>query len=160
MTGSLVECLARAAGKHPERIAMADREGALTYGEFADLSGRLRDRLWKMNVRRGDRVGIYMRNSVDACAAMLGVLRAGATYVSIPARAPAAHAALLTHANQLTVVIGERDLLAAWREEMANYGATPATVEIGTPGGGLALWLRLHQLQAADPRPEQLAYIA
>ena len=154
MNGALIDCLTVAARRYPEHTALSDRDGALTFRELEELSARMRDRLRRMSVRRGARVGIYMRNSADACAAMLGVLRAGATYVPIPGAAPAAHAALITHANGLDLVVAERNLVPAWREQMANYGRAPDILAIGTPGGGLALWVALHLLGETDPAPE------
>ncbi len=42
-----------------------------------------------MGVRPGDRVGIYLRKSIDAVAAIYGILKAGAAYVPVDPGAPA-----------------------------------------------------------------------
>ena len=71
--------------------------GEITYRELDALSDRLRDRLRALGVRRGDRVGIYMRKSIDAVAAIFGILKAGAAYVPVDPGAPPARNAYIMH---------------------------------------------------------------
>ena len=55
----------------------------LAYGELDTLSDRTRDRLTAWGVQRGDRVGLYLKKSVDSIAALFGALKAGAAYVPV-----------------------------------------------------------------------------
>jgi acyl-CoA synthetase (AMP-forming)/AMP-acid ligase II len=55
-----------AAERHAEHIAVVEPEhGSVTYRELAELSNRVRDRLCASGVQMGDRVGIYMRKSIE-----------------------------------------------------------------------------------------------
>jgi acyl-CoA synthetase (AMP-forming)/AMP-acid ligase II len=66
----------------PDRLAVEEPgHGTVTYQELATLSDRLRDRLAALGVRAGDRVGLYMRKSIDAVASIFGILKSGAAYV-------------------------------------------------------------------------------
>src|SRR5437667_225384 len=69
--------------------------GAITYRDLASLSERVRDRLRRLGVREGDRVGLYMRKSIDGVAAIFGILRAGAAYVPVDPGAPPARNAFI-----------------------------------------------------------------
>src|SRR5262245_52031664 len=86
-----------AAGQQfPDRIAVIEPGyGTISYRELAALSDRLRDRLHAVGVRPGDRVGIYMRKSIDAVAAIYGVLKVGAAYVPVDPGAPPARNAYI-----------------------------------------------------------------
>src|SRR5262245_42555577 len=88
--------LETAAGRWPDHVAVAMPEGGrITYRELATLSDRVRDRLWKMGVRPGDRVGICCPKSIDTVAAIFGVLKTGAAYVPCDPHAPASRNAYI-----------------------------------------------------------------
>ena len=74
----------RAVVRHaPDRIAVRDTAGSLTFAELdartAALAAVLRDR----GVRRGDRVGVSLPRGTGMVVALLGVWRAGAAYVPL-----------------------------------------------------------------------------
>src|SRR5437879_13670980 len=88
----------RAAQRYPDHTAVVEPgQGRVTYGELARLSDRVRDRLHARGVRAGDRVGIFMRKSIDAVATIYGVLKAGAAYVPVDPSAPVARNAYIMH---------------------------------------------------------------
>ena len=72
--------LIRSAQRSPQALAVVEPgTGSMNYGELDALSDRLRDRLAALGVGKGDRVGLYMRKSIDALTVMFGALKAGAT---------------------------------------------------------------------------------
>ena len=88
-------------GSAPSRTsAVVEATGSepLTYRALGELSDRLRDWLVAMGVERGDRVGIYLRKSADAVAAIFGALKAGAAYLRRPY---GSHFAQRVHPRQL-----------------------------------------------------------
>ena len=89
------------------------------------LSDQLRDRLAALGVGRGDRVGIYLRKSVDAVAAIFGILKTGAAYVPVDPSAPASRNAYIHNNCSVKAVIVERRFEAAYREELASCGGSP-----------------------------------
>ncbi|MFI6013677.1 amino acid adenylation domain-containing protein [Streptomyces sp. NPDC051243] len=72
---------AELAARHPERTAVADKRMRLTYGELARISAGIAGLLTERGVAHGDTVGIAMERGVPLVAALLGVMRAGATPV-------------------------------------------------------------------------------
>ena len=93
---ALHQFLLNAARLCPDRTAVEEPgHGMLTYRELANLSDRLRDRLSALGVGPGDRVGIYMRKSIDAVVSIFGILKTGAAYVPVDPGAPAARNAYI-----------------------------------------------------------------
>src|SRR5687768_7046780 len=94
-------------GAHPA-VEEGDGDGRITYAELDALSDRLRDRLAHWGVKRGDRVGIYLTKSVDAVAAMYGIMKAGAAYVPVDPHVPASRDAYILNDCRVSAVVVER----------------------------------------------------
>jgi amino acid adenylation domain-containing protein len=111
---SVHEYLERAASRFPERPAVEGSEGqAVDYTGLDALSNRVRDRLRHEGVRKGDRVGVYLRKSVDAVAAIFGILKAGAAYVPVDPGAPATRNGYVLSNCSVSAVIAEDRFAAA-----------------------------------------------
>src|ERR671924_2408459 len=96
MCRALHHFLLNTARLSPDRTAVEEPgHGMVTYQELVDLSAGVRDRLAVLGVRPGDRVGIYMRKSIDAVASIFGILKAGAVYVPVDPGAPPARNAYI-----------------------------------------------------------------
>ncbi|MEU7592627.1 amino acid adenylation domain-containing protein [Streptomyces sp. NPDC039022] len=72
---------ARWAGRVPERLAVTDGRSELMYGQLAEVSAGIAGLLRSHGVETASTVGLAMRRGVPLVAALLGVLRAGATPV-------------------------------------------------------------------------------
>jgi len=64
-----------------DQIAVVGEARQLTYGELAHRADGIARYLARHGIVRGDRVGIFAQRSVAAVAAMLGILKAGGSYV-------------------------------------------------------------------------------
>ncbi|MBB4912874.1 non-ribosomal peptide synthetase [Actinophytocola algeriensis] len=73
----------RVATANPDKVAVSDAGGDLTYGELWAGAGDLAASLRAWGVEPGDAVALYAQSSREAITAMLGVLVAGAFYVPI-----------------------------------------------------------------------------
>ena len=124
---SLHAPLQRSAERHPEKIAI-DHPGHLTitYGELNRLCDRLRDRLVHLGVQPGDRVGIYMRKSIDAVASIFGILRCGGVYIPVDPEAPAERCAYILNDCSVKVIIAERGLELPLRQALGSLGPVPS----------------------------------
>ncbi len=161
--------LDRAARIHPHHPAIEDEgSGRITYRDLATLSDRLRDRLRHAGVRRGDRVGIYLRKSIDAVASIFGVLKTGAAYVPVDPGAPAARNALILNDCSVKAVVVEKRFEEGLRAEIGRGDETPPFLLVDGMGGGRPLGHVLDRLQETDPAPaaetefvstDDLAYI-
>jgi len=85
--------LAAAIRDHPDRIAITDRNRAVSYRELDGMTGAIRAVLDESNVSPGDRVAIWLNKSIEAVAGIHGALRAGCAYVPIDPTAPVRRAA-------------------------------------------------------------------
>jgi amino acid adenylation domain-containing protein len=76
------------AAQSPDAVAAADTGGRLSYGELNRRANQIAHRLRRAAVTPESLVAVHLRRSVDAVAAFLGVLKAGAAYVPLdPAQA-------------------------------------------------------------------------
>src|SRR5687767_11401334 len=152
---SLVDLLATAVARWPERIAVEDEKGALTYREVDALSDRVRDRLRVLGVGPGHRVGIYLHKSIDAYASVLGALKCGAAYVPVDHAAPPWRAAYILNDCQVAAVVLESELLPAWESAARQLGALPPVIAIEKPAAGAALTAALDACDAVTPAPSR-----
>jgi len=66
-----------------EDTAIVDKGKTLTYADFAQSVKHFRNRLYKLGVRQGDRVGIFARNSAEFIFAYFATASLGAVNVPI-----------------------------------------------------------------------------
>lgn len=160
--------------RHPDRIAVEEAVsadpglGTITYRELARLSDQVRDRLARLGVRPGDRVGIYLRKSIDGVAAIFGILKAGAAYVPVDPGAPPARNAYILNDCSVRAALVERRFEDRLRSELTALGPMPPLVILESVGGGHGLRASLDREEAKDPAPpaasarsapDDLAYI-
>ena len=72
----------------PDKAAVVDGERTITYGELEARSNQVANLLIELGVRRGDRVGIFLRKSMESVVGIYGVMKAGACYVPLDPGAP------------------------------------------------------------------------
>ena len=77
------ELIKRNAQSAPDSMAVIDHEKRLTYAELQQAVTNCRDRLYAAGVRRGDRVGIFSRNSAAFIYSYMGICSLGAIAVPI-----------------------------------------------------------------------------
>jgi long-chain acyl-CoA synthetase len=75
--------LQNSAERHPGKAALVCGGQRLTYAQVDAMANRLANALRERGVQRGDRVAIYLTNSVESVVAMFGALKAGAVFVSV-----------------------------------------------------------------------------
>ena len=142
MTGPqlLSDYFDRSAAEHPEQVAVEEPDGArVTYAELAELVDRVRDHLWSLGVRRGDRVGIWLRKSIDAVAAIFGILKAGGVYVPVDPTAPASRNGYILANCEAHAALVERRWAEALDQELRGAGHRAELIAVDEVGGGRAL---------------------
>jgi len=107
------------AAAHPDAVAVVFGRQTATYRELDEYANRLARHLRGRGVRRGDSVAMVLPRSMDACAAILAILKAGAAYVPIDPEYPAERIAWIREDSGATAVIGEADLAKAAGESPA-----------------------------------------
>jgi len=142
--------------------------GTISYGELDRLSDRMRNRLVALGVERGDRVGLYLRKSIDALVAIFGALKAGAAYVPVDPGAPAARGAYILSNCAVKVAVVETTHADNLRLELESLGARPrllAIEQVGRAGAGITAALEgagpehVSERASVDSDGSELAYI-
>ncbi|CAN5296135.1 D-alanine--poly(phosphoribitol) ligase [soil metagenome] len=97
--------LQRSAELLPEQTAIEAPHIAVTYRELYAAALLYRHVLIELGVQPGDRVGIYLDKSIDAVAAMHGIMMSQAAYVPVDPAAPARRNAGIHHDCSVRVAI-------------------------------------------------------
>lgn len=84
----LHELVAKSAAEHGDKVAVSCGDEELTYGELNRLSNGVARRLVADGVAPGDNVGVLINRSTDMIGALVGALKAGATYVPLDPEFP------------------------------------------------------------------------
>ncbi len=124
----------------PDAIALAD----LTYAELETRANRLAHRLIALGVDVEDRVGLLLERSADLVVAELAVLKAGAAYVPVDLRAPAARMRLVLAEAGVSVVVTD--------QSRSDVHSGPMVL-VGEPLDGPVT------APEVPVRPENLAYV-
>ena len=146
------------AARSPERPAVADGGHVLTYAELDALSDRVARALLAQGVAPGDRVGILARKSAVSVVALFGVLKAGACYVPLDPKSPAARLATIITDSGITVVLAG-PATAGQAAAMADAVPELRAVVIPDPSGEAVLAEPAGALPADPTIETDLAYI-
>jgi amino acid adenylation domain-containing protein len=164
---ALHELLEHSALESPGQLAVEEADGAsINYRDLAALADRLHGWLHAAGVRPGDRVGIYLRKSIDAVASIFGILQCGAAYVPIDPTAPPVRNAYILHNCQVRALVVEQRLAEAVKPELERIGAAPTQLILAGAGGGAPLREALDRELAPSParsshaaQADDLAYL-
>ncbi len=145
--------------RHGEAVAVSGRGGTLTYRQLDAAAERLARRLRALGVGPEVRVALCLGRSPRLVAAMVGVLKAGGSYVPLDPTYPRERLAFMLEDSRAVALLTERPLHDAagqaesaapchrlWVDELL---AGDAAVDDGPPAGAPA---------AAGPWPHNLAY--
>src|SRR3972149_3703748 len=77
------EFLERSADRLPDKVALVCRGKRLTYAEIEAEANRMAHALSAHGIGRGDRVALYLNNSVELVVSLFAALKAGAVFVVI-----------------------------------------------------------------------------
>jgi amino acid adenylation domain-containing protein len=111
------------ARSRPDAVAVIDRTQSITYRALDEISNRLANLLRARGIAKGDRVGIDLDKSLEAVIAIYGILKAGAAYVPIDARAPVRRAALVVKDCGMAGLITTGARVGKLRAELAQLPA-------------------------------------
>ncbi len=103
----VVASIEEAAAKTPDRPAVTDACGTLTYAQLLDSARRLASVLAERKIGRGATVGICLRRNRNLSVAVLGTLIAGATYVPLDPSYPALRLASIVSDVKPSIILAD-----------------------------------------------------
>jgi amino acid adenylation domain-containing protein len=77
------EFLERQARERPDKIALVKESTRVSFAQLDRLANRLANGLKASGISRGDRVAIYLSNSIECATSIFGILKADAVFVAI-----------------------------------------------------------------------------
>src|SRR6185436_13208211 len=133
------------------RTAIIFEDAELSYGELNQRANQLAHHLSAMGVKPGDRVGIAIERSLDLMVGLLGIVKAGATYVPLDPSYPRERLAFMLADAGVTALLTQRRLLGQLPEQDARVICIDAD------------WSAIAQQPETNPliqlAPESVAYI-
>lgn len=143
---NIVSRLVDAAARHPDRLAIADSGGRITFGALNQRVASAGAGLASEGVRVGDRVLVFVPMSIDLYVAMLGALHAGAVPVFVDAWADRRRLAAAVRAAAPVAFIGSRRafLLRLLSREVRDISRayTPHSAALTRSAGGVPASVR------------------
>ncbi|MFC6879223.1 MULTISPECIES: amino acid adenylation domain-containing protein [Actinomadura] len=133
----LSDYLSHWAEKQPDAPAVEFRGESMTYGELDRCSSAIARTLLRNGVVPGDRVGLWLRKSVESVVAVHGILKAGAAYVPIDPSAPFKRAGHILSHCEVACVIAQDDR-ADWLREHFSCPIVSVPSTADGPSGATA----------------------
>ncbi|MEO5874761.1 MAG: AMP-binding protein, partial [Streptosporangiaceae bacterium] len=144
----LVRLFAESVAAVPEQVAVQAEGTEATYRELDDWGSAVAQLLCRRGVQRGQRVIWRMQPSAEAIAALLGILKVGATYVPLDRRNPPARNALIASDCGAVAFVGDDE------EGEIGLPVSISTADVVGLRGRSMTDVRLQETEGAD-----LAYI-
>ena len=108
------------AARTPDRIAVRDDRGALTYGELDARANQWAHHLMSLAVPRGALVGVFVPRGLDMLVAIHAIWRVGAAYVPIDPEYPAERIAHMVTDSAVRLVVTTSELASRLPEGAAR----------------------------------------
>jgi amino acid adenylation domain-containing protein len=126
----LHQVLEISAKQYPERKAVV-YNNSITYQELDEVSTRLCWVLKNAGIEKGDRIGIYLNKSIEAVAAIFGILKAGAVYVPLDPSAPVRRVASIIQDCRIEVLISTAKKLVSLEQILPKLAPVRRAIVVG-----------------------------
>ncbi|HEX5873143.1 MAG TPA: amino acid adenylation domain-containing protein, partial [Pyrinomonadaceae bacterium] len=139
------------ATRAPEQVALAFGDERVTYEELNRRANRLAHHLQTYGAVEETRVGIFIERSVEMIVAVLGVLKAGATYVPLEPSLPEQRLLFMLEDAEVQLVL----TVSTLEEKLPVHRAPVILLDSDLP----SIEQQSEQNPARNVTPENLAYI-
>lgn len=138
MRGHLLQhLLGDSAEKNPDKVAVVFKDKSVTYSELDRQSSGVALKLQQSGVRKGDRVGILLKKSIEQIVSLFGILKSGAIYVPIDPAAPAGRIAYMIRHCGIDCLVSTSGTLNTLLSGSGNEIAVSTAIVIGKAGDEL-----------------------
>ena len=108
------------AARTPDAIAVAAREGRLTYRELNERANRLARHLKKHGVQPDSFVGISLERSLEMVVGILGILKSGGAYVPLDPAYPRERLEFMLRESKAALLLTQQKFAAQWADAPAR----------------------------------------
>ena len=146
----------------PTAIAIRNGDEELTYAELDQRANRLAHHLRKLGLGPGSRVGILLIRSCATYVALLGISKAGPTFVPIDPASPAERVAYIAQDAALDLLVSTADLQAGLQDLPCDILALDlADAQIAASRAAGFRWQSAAPTTTSSPvpRPEAECYV-
>jgi long-chain acyl-CoA synthetase len=141
--------LEQSAARSPEKTALVCNGCRFTYWQLEARANRLAASLTAAGVQRGDRVTIYLENSVEAVISVFAILKAGAVFVVVNPTTKADKLSYILNNSRAAGLITDRTKLATLSNAVPDAPHLQGVwVASGTPDAKFVAPKRLFDLRA------------
>lgn len=122
--------ITQSAVRSPDALAVVYEQQHYTYRALDEASNRFAHLLQRVGVVRGDRVGLYLEKSLEAVAALFGIMKLGAAYVPIDPAAPLPRVAYIVDNCRMKAVVSSSTNYAAFRAVWSLPSSIPPLIAV------------------------------
>jgi amino acid adenylation domain-containing protein/non-ribosomal peptide synthase protein (TIGR01720 family) len=138
-TRTIAALISAQVARTPDAIALVDAEGHLSYQQLEQQAEQQARALWQQGVKPGVRVAVCLQRSAALLVALLGILKAGATYVPFDPTYPPERLAQMIEQAPVRVLLTQQhcaptlpadqqhilSLESEWRHRVLSTQPTP-----------------------------------
>jgi fatty-acyl-CoA synthase len=150
---SVIEAISLNARRHPQKLALVDESGAITYGDLHKRSNAIACALARNGLRKGDRAIIAVGNRCEHIEALLAIATLGAIPVPIDVLSRTEFGRMCEAIDPAAIVAEQRFVEGLEAAEAAHLTSRPSII-VGAHGNYEDL-IAAHSGQAPDaPAPQ------
>jgi len=135
----LHQFLEQTARRSPDQVALVCQGASYTYRQIDEAAARLGAAMQHRGVRRGDRVAIFLDNSVESVVSVYGTLKIGAVFMPVNALTKTSKLGYMLNDARAACLVTHAALRGIWDEALARSPSVRACIvvggEIGESGG-------------------------
>lgn len=127
----LHQLLERSTQQQPGKVALICDGRSYTYAQIDQTAARLAAGLRRRGVQRGDRVAVFLDNSVEAVATIYATLKAGAVFMPINALTKTDKLAYMLNDARAACLVTHGALHRVWRDALAGNDSVHTCIVAG-----------------------------
>ena len=127
----LHQFLETSVSQKPDHVALVCDKRSYTYAQIGTMAARLAAELQRHGVRRGDRVALFLDNSVELVVGVFAALAAGAVFMPINPLTKADKLAYMLNDSRATALITQSTLQGAYADALRQNKSLQACLVTG-----------------------------
>jgi long-chain acyl-CoA synthetase len=130
----LHEFLEESARKYPDKIALVQKEERWTYRAIDEKANQVAHLLRNQGIQRGDRVAIFLDNSVESVISLFGILKADAVFLMLSSLLKPAKLGYILNNCRVKSIISDASKLSATSEILPSIPSLQMVISVGKEG--------------------------